>query len=568
MLFQLNISNYALIEDLTLKFCPRLNVLSGETGAGKTIIIGALGLLLGERAYSEQIRQGEETALVEGVFSAGSMEIPEVNRIMSEAGLPLGEELIIAREISRSGRSAARVNGRTVPVLFLKELGQHLVDLHGQHEHQSLLHSEQHLELLDAFGGEPLAAGRTEVAGLYRQRLELLRELDNLGRDSLERERRIDVLEYQIKEIAAADLAADEETELLAQEKILSHSEKLSTCLFQAYTDLFAGEEESEISPVAERLNTAHRLVNEAALIDPDLSAAGELLGSISTQLQELSFELKGYIDHIVFDPAELDRIQRRLGLITDLKRKYGATLEQVLAYSRQAENELQRLRHSEELAAQLEPRIGEVEKLYREASAELSRLRRETASRLENNLHQSLAELALSGAIFEVNIGSRDKPSLRGMDEVEFVFSANPGEEAKPLARIISGGETSRVMLALKATLACQDQIPTLVFDEVDAGIGGVTIQAVAEKLSLLSRHHQVICITHSAQIAALADGHYRFYKETTGERTLTRSEQLGAEERRMEIARMLDGSGINQVSLQHVDQLLARAEKFREKQ
>lgn len=567
MLLQLNVSNYALIEDLTLEFCPRLNVLSGETGAGKSIIIGALGLLLGERATSEQIRQGEETALMEAIFAVAPMEMPQVSKMMEEAGLAMEEELIIAREISRSGRSAARVNARAVPVFFLKELGQHLVDLHGQHEHQSLLRSEQHLELLDAFGGEQLNARRQQVADLYRRLKELTRELETLGQDSAQRERRMEVLNYQIKEITAAGLAVEEEEELLAQEKILAHSEKLSACLFQAYTDLFAGDESSKIAPVADRLHAAGHLVREAALIDPGLSPVAETLESISTQLQELSLELKGYIDNIVFDPAELDRIQLRLGLIADLKRKYGATLEQVLEYSARAESELQRLKNSAELAAQLKPRIADAGKRYREACAGLTKLRREAAHLLEQSLQRVLAELALSGAEFVVNIGPREQPSSRGMDQVEFMFSANPGEPVKPLARIISGGETSRVMLALKTILARQDQIPTLIFDEVDAGIGGATIQAVAEKLSLLSRHHQVVCITHSAQIAALADCHYRLYKEITGERTLTRAGRLQPEERRMEIARMLDGAGINQVSLQHVDQLLNRAANFKEK-
>ncbi|HHX87305.1 MAG TPA: DNA repair protein RecN, partial [Firmicutes bacterium] len=558
MLLQLNVSNYALIEDLSLELCPGLNILSGETGAGKSIIIGALSLLLGERATSDQIRQGEEAALIEAMFAVNPLVLPRISTIMEEAGLTMEEELIISRELSRSGRSVARVNGRAMPVFFLKELGKYLVDLHGQHEHQSLLHPEQHLELLDAFGGDSLAACRQEVADLYSRLKELMRELEALGQDSARRERQMEVLDYQIKEIAAAGLTVEEEEELLRQEKILVHAEKLSTCLLQAYTDLFSGDESSKISPAADRIHAAAQLVDEAALIDSSLSPVVESLQSISTQLQDLSLELKGYIDNLIFDPSELNRIQDRLGLMADLKRKYGSTLEQVIEYGARAESELQRLQNSAELAEQLRPQIAEARQHYGHACAKLTRLRRDAARLLEQRLTQVLGELALDGAQFTVNICPRDQLASRGMDQVEFMFSANPGEPVKPLAKIISGGETSRVMLALKTILARQDQIPTLIFDEIDAGIGGATIQTVAEKLSLLSRHHQVVCVTHSAQIAALADCHYLLYKEIAGERTLTRASLLKTEERRMEIARMLDGAGIDRVSLQHVDQVL----------
>ncbi len=480
--------------------------------------------------------------------------------------MPTEGELIISREISRNGRSICRVNGRAVPLLLLKKMGEHLVDLHGQHEHQSLLRPEQHLALLDAFGDEELEGSRGKVAALYRQIKELTRELETLGQDSAQRERRMDVLNYQIREINAAGLKEEEEEELLSQERILDHSEKLTTSLMQAYGDLFAGDESIEMTPAANRLYAAGLLVSEAAAIDPDLSPAAETLQSISTQLQELALELKGYIDQISFDPDELDRIQRRLGAITDLKRKYGASLTQVLEYSKQAESELQALERSGELAARLQPKIDELGGEYGKICAELTALRRETAAILEGELQAVLRELALPGADFQVDIAPREQLTSRGQDQVEFMFSANPGEAVKPLARIISGGETSRVMLALKTVLARQDRIPTLVFDEVDAGIGGATIQRVAEKLSLLSRHHQVICITHSAQLAAFADCHFLLFKEVVGERTLTRANRLQLAERRMEIARMLDGAGINQVSLQHVDQLLKRALNFKE--
>jgi len=565
VLLELRVSEFALIEDLVLTLAPGLNVLSGETGAGKSIIIGAINLLLGERAAVEQVRQDREAARVEGIFNVSSV-LPEITPLLEQAGIEPAEELIIAREVQAGGRSIGRVQGRAVPISFLKELGRLLVDLHGQHQHQSLLKPEQHLALLDSFGGDTLSECRRRVADLYRKRQELRRQLSTLGSDVAERERRMDILTFQIREIEGANLIPGEEEELLHREKILAHAEKISAIVSRAFTEIYAGDESLGVTAAIDSVNSSRSALEEAAAIDESLKPLVNLLESAAAQLDEAALELRDYLSKIEFDPSELAALQERLNQMRLLKRKYGGTVEEVLQFAASAREELERLQNSETLARELEQQLNELEEQLTTASTELRQVRRETAATLESLLEQGLRELALENARFAVNLTPRENFSAAGMDQVEFMFSANPGEPLKPLARVISGGEMSRVMLALKTVLARQDRIPTLIFDEVDAGIGGSTIQAVAEKLALLGRHHQVICVTHSPQIAAMADNQILLYKEVSGDRTFTRAVPLNETGRREELARMLDGASIDKVSLQHVDSMLERAKKFKD--
>lgn len=566
MLVELRVSNYALIEDLSFNFSSGLNVLSGETGAGKSIVIGAISLLLGERATVEQIRQGCDNAYVEGVVNCTGPRQEDIDYLLDQAGIEKSEELIVAREVYSSGRSVARINGRAVPVSFLKEIGKYLVDLHGQHQHQSLLRPEEHLELLDSFGGEEINASRHKLEELFAKKQELKKELAELGSSSAERERRLDVYEFQVNEIRDTNLQAGEDEDLAAREKILANAEKLWSLTAGAYTDLYAGSDDASSEAVIDRLNRVKNYLGEAAGIDQNLTSLHDLLESAAAQLEEVSHELRDYQSKLEFDPAELSKIQERQNLIRDLKRKYGSSIEEVLDFAAQAEAEMERLRNSEETAARLEEEINELERQMTEESIELRKMRRQTADNIEALLESCLEELALPNARFEARFADKEEVTAKGMDQVEFMFSANRGENVKPLTKIISGGEVSRVMLALKTILARQDLVPTLVFDEVDAGIGGATVQSVAEKLAHLSTHHQVLCVTHSPQIAAMADSHYSLYKETVDERTLTRAALLNSGQRREELARMLDGAGIDQISLQHVDSVLERARRFKE--
>lgn len=565
MLLQLRVTNYALIDDLTLTFNRGLNILSGETGAGKSIVIGAINLLLGERANTDQIRQGQDSAFIEGMVEYNDNLKQQLTNMINDAGIEESEELIIAREVYRNGRSVARVNGRAVPAALLKEIGQKLIDLHGQHQHQSLLHPEQHLELLDAFGGDKLRKARLRVGEVYKKWQEVKKELADIGKDSSERERKVDIAAFQLKEIREANLQPGEDDDLAQREKLLANAEKLSSLVNQAYTDIYTGEETSHVEAVIDRLNRSVHMLQEASGIDQNLGPILELLESTAAQLDEAAHELRDYQSKLEFEPHELVNIQERLNLINNLKRKYGGSVDEVLAFAVQLEAEIERLENSEVLAEKLEQEVSELEKELESKCEELSAMRQETADHLEKVLSKALAALALPNASFKVSIDAKDSFSTDGRDRVEFLFSANPGEPVKPLARIISGGEVSRVMLALKSTLARQDLVPTLIFDEVDSGVGGATIQKVAEKLAELSNYHQVLCVTHSPQIASMADCHYRLYKDTENERTITRAAYLDNKEIRDEIARMLDGASIDQVSLQHVDNLLERAKRFK---
>jgi DNA repair protein RecN (Recombination protein N) len=565
MLLELNVSNYALIEDLKISFTTGLNVLSGETGAGKSIIIGAINLLLGERAAVEQIRQGSDQTLIEGVVKVESQLEEELKALLEGAGISSDEELLLARELSRSGRSVARVNGRAVPVAFLKEIGQLLFDLHGQHQHQSLLRQDQHIELLDSFGGEALTKMRKTLSELWRRKQELKKELAAYGEDNAERERRIDLYSYQVKEISEASLRPGEDDELAAREKLLSNAERICSAVARIYVELFSGDDVGMEQSLIDRLGHLSALLSETAAIDRSLEPLVDLFATASTQLDEVAHELRDYQAKFDFEPAELVAIQERLNLINALKRKYGGTIDATLEFGDEAGREIERLQNSEAKVAKIEADLNILAEELADASAELSCLRKKSATELEKLIEECLQELALPNARFSVKIDRKQEVTVLGNDAVEFLFSANRGEEVKPLAKIISGGEVARVMLALKTALARQDLIPTLIFDEIDSGIGGATIQAVAEKLSELARHHQVMCVTHSPQIASMADSHIRLYKEISGERTLTRATLLDNGERRHELARMLDGAGINQVSLQHVDQMLQRAAAFR---
>lgn len=567
MLVELRVSNLALIEDLSFHFSAGLNVLSGETGAGKSVVIGALNLLLGERASVEQVRQGRERAIVEGMVSCAGPALAIVDKILAEASIEPADELILAREVSSSGRSVARVNGRSVPAALLKELGRVLFDLHGQHQHQSLLRPERHLELLDAFAGEAVITLRQDLADLCRKREKRLEMLLKLGSSGAERERRLEYARFQLAEIREAAPLEGEDGDLSRREKILANAERLSGLIHSAYRALYGDEEGGSEGAAFDEIGLALKDLEEAALIDPSLETFATELSGLTAQLSEICRELGSYRANFQFDSTELESIQLRQNLLNGLKKKYGPSLDEVFSYAHDLEKEIVSLENSAVEAESLQGEITELEDEYTHLSRELGKMRRETASRLEDMLQSILAELALPGALFHVNFLAVEGFSPRGRDKVEFMFSANRGEELKPLARIISGGEVSRLMLALKSVLAKEDPVSTLVFDEIDSGVGGATIQAVAEKLVRLASCHQLMCVTHSPHIAAMADSHFQVYKEISGERTLTRAMLLSEEERRQELARMLDGAAVDEVALLHVDSMLKRAQQFKEK-
>lgn len=563
MLSFLNVRGYALINELSLDFHPGLNVLTGETGAGKSIVIGAIGLILGERASSEHIRSGADEALLEAVFHLPP-GFHELESKLQQLGLPEAEgELVVSREITRSGRNTCRVNGRLVPVASLKELGGVLVDLHGQHTHQSLLKPGTHLFLLDEFGGEDLLQSRDQLHRLYDHWSELKAELNALGESEGERARKLDLLRYQKEEIEGAELKPEEEEDLQQRLLFLDNQEKILQAVHRAHAELYGGE--AQQAAVLDIVNRTKEELNTLQEMDPNLSPFVQVLEEVSAALSELGHDLFGYLDSFEVAEGERDEIERRLELYRRLKTKYGPRVEDVLAYGEKCAEELVQLENSEERARRLESQQLELQQQVREAAQQLSGQREAAAQVLEDQVKGILNELGMEKAEFQVSFKKRDFPGRRGQEEAEFLFSANPGEPPRPLSRIASGGEMARVMLALKSILAEQDRIPTLIFDEIDSGIGGRVIQKVAEKMVGLGAEHQVICVTHSPHIASAAHHQYQLYKEEQEGRMITRVQHLQGEKRVEEIARLLDGDP-GGISRRHAEELLHKGDELKE--
>lgn len=555
MLANLYVENLALIERLELEPGPGFNVLTGETGAGKSLVVDAVNLLLGARASGELIRAGAERAVVQGIFLCPAAP-PFVSRL-AELGLapePDGT-IVLSRELNRSGRNLCRVGGRVVGLGVYQELGRFLVDVHGQHEHQSLLEPQAQLLLLDSFGGQALLAARREVSAAWQRWQEAAALLADWQRQEEEEERLKELWAYQVAEIDAARLRPGEEEELEAEARLLAAAEQLAAATTGAYQLLYGGTGET----------SAYDLISRAAAqliplqsIDPALVPVVEALQEVAFLLEDKAAFLRDYRQHLDFSPGRLGEVQSRLHLIKQLRRKYGGGVEEVLRQGEELKRRLAAAADRSEKLAQAAQELAARERDFHELAASLSVMRREAARRLESEITAVLEELAMPQTVFLVLL-RQTAPGATGTDEVEFHFSANPGEPPRPVARIASGGELSRLMLALKSIMAEHDAIPTLIFDEIDAGLGGGAARAVGEKLRHLSRWHQVICVTHAAQIAACAERHFHLTKEEHGGRTVTRIRLLDEEGRVRELARMLAGR-VDQAALNHARQMLGK--------
>ncbi len=557
MLTLLNMRDFALIDELALEFHEGLNVLTGETGAGKSILIGAINLILGERSSSDQIRTGAEQAQVEAIFHC-SLENQQINEQLERYGISPLDELVFSRQISRRGRNICRINGYAVPLAALKELGGLLVDLHGQHSQQSLLDNDKHLLLLDEFGGLALADVKNKYIEEFNCLQELRQKLKPIGTNDAERERKIDLLRFQKDEIMAAALNEEEETNLRQRLTLLDNVQKLLEIANRAYGEIYEGSH--NFLPVVDRLNNIHADITSLRGIDPILDTFSAILEESITALSELGHEIYTYRDNLAYSPEERDEIEDRLETYSRLKKKYGSTVAEVTAFCEKCSQEIDLLENSAAEILSLKKETVAQQKRVEEQAAKLGALRKSAASVLEGKIIKSLNELGMHDAQFAVEFKQREKPDRSGYDEVEFLFSSNRGEPLKPLARIISAGEMARVMLAVKSILAAQDRIPTLIFDEIDSGVGGITVQKVAEKMARLAFNHQVICVTHSSQIASAANHHYYIFKEVSGDRTCTRVSYLDDHSRVTEIARLLDGRSEDIISRQHAVELLTQ--------
>lgn len=557
MLERLLISDFAVIEEIEVSFANGLTALTGETGAGKSIIVDALHLLLGAKANPGVIRSGSERAVVQGVFCVRHNK--DVLAVLEELGLAPGdneEELLIVREVQGS-RSLCRVNGRLVTVGTLRDIGMYLVDMHGQHEHQSLLRRPAHLTLVDKYAG-PQA---TRLGLILRQTLSdyrgTERELAELKGDARERARLVDLLEFQIAEIDAAGMTVGEDARLREEREQLLHFEKTSAALSRSYEALYAGLPRDRA--VLDRLGAVLQDLKDARRYCPELGPHLETLQQSSYLIEDASREIASLKDSLSFEPYRLQEIEERLHALSRLKLKYGDSVEQILLFRDEAAASLTRIHDSAVRAEFLSTQLGRLRAMYDEQAGELSQLRRAAAATLSARAESVLQELGLHGARFCAAVSPRDSEGLfaDGRDDVEFLFSANLGEELRSLSRIASGGEISRVMLALKTVLSGVDEIPTLVFDEIDSGVGGRTAYAVAEKIAQVASTRQVLCITHLPQIAAAADHHFFVTKREADGRTFTGVRSLGGADREEEIARMLGGS-VSEAALLHARELL----------
>jgi len=556
MLRELRVKNFAVIESATVEFSPGLNVLTGETGAGKSILIDAILLVRGARAQTDVIRTDADTATVEARFEIGAGS--PVSAVLEDAGIAFDGELIVRRELARSGRHRAFVNDSPVTVNLLERLGDHLVEVHGQHEHHRLLEAARQLDLLDRFAEtEEMRESVAALFGKHRAALEDVERTRSAERDRAQRE---DLLRFQVSELDAARLRPGEEDELRTERGRLQHAERFAAGLAEA-AGLLAEEEPSAVG----RLARARRVMADLGRLDGAFASVGEALEGAEAQVEEALARMRALRDRIAAEPGRLEAVDDRLDALTRLKRKYGDTEAAMLAFRDQAAAELDRLTRHEELLAAQERALGEVWTELAGAAQRLSERRSAAARRLASDAQREIRTLGMDRATFEVLVerGAPETISARGLDRVELRLAANPGEEARALARVASGGELSRTMLALHAVLA-SDGVSTMVFDEVDAGVGGRAATVVADKLFSAARHRQVLCVTHLAPIAARAHQHLRVAKTVRAGRTRVSAVALEGDERAAEVARMLGGETTSE-ALRHARELLGRSPRTR---
>ncbi|MDN3513373.1 MAG: DNA repair protein RecN [Candidatus Brocadia sp.] len=565
MLQELYITNFILIDKVTIKLCERLNIFSGATGVGKSMVVGALNFILGGRATSDVVRSGKDEATVIGKFYIKDKHLLKQIKKVSDANAIEGE-LLIQRSIDTNGRGRCRLNDVPITVSMLREIGEILVNIHGQHEHETLLHGINQLYILDDFGGiSPL---RDDFAKVYQQFTEKTQLRDTLKNDQQERRQKMDLYAFQIDEIDKAQLRVSEEEELEKERGILSNAGKIYSAVTSCYSQLYESSE-----AVVERLKSVIRELQSIAKLDDTLQKIFDDCSQSLYQIEDMAFSLGKYRDGFNYDPQRLEYIEERLNTIRKLKAKYGNTIEEILSYRDGAELKLKHLTGEGTTAEQVEEELRELTEVLRQKGNELTRERLSTAERLSPLINEELHDLGIPQGRFCVQIdspflnkdGNPDVSGAKsyGFDRIDFVISPNPGEDLKPLKKIASGGEISRVMLALKHQLAKVDKTPVLVFDEIDANIGGRMGEVIGEKLSSIARSHQVICITHLPQIASYADEQWKVNKLIKNGKTYSTIESLAGESRLEEIADMIRGSEKTDITRKQAQEMLRDAKR-----
>ncbi|MEK5332396.1 MULTISPECIES: DNA repair protein RecN [unclassified Lysinibacillus] len=555
MLRELSIRNFAIIEDLTVSFSDGLTVLTGETGAGKSIIIDAVHLLAGGRGNSEFIRHGAKKAELGGLFHISSTAHP-VYKKLEEAGIEIEEDsIILRRDLNDSGKSVCRVNGKLVPLSVLRDIGASLIDIHGQHENQELMDEKQHIHLLDQFAEEQLSPILEKYSKQYNEYRALKKELATISIDEQLMAQRIDLYQFQMKELEDANLKLGEEDELLDERRRLMNFNKIFERSSAAY-EAIQGETKG-----LDWIGTAMGALDDAAMIDEQFKEASESVTTAFYALQDAAYQVKNVLDELEFDPARLNEVEQRLALFQNLKRKYGSTVEEMIAYYEKIKTELSELLNRDEILQVKERKVLEMEVILGELAEELSHVRKEAANDLSEAIMAELRELHMEKAKFIVNFDVLPYFDVNGKDQVVFYISTNVGEPPKSLPKIASGGELSRMMLALKTIFSSSNGVTSIIFDEVDTGVSGRVAQAIAEKIAAISVNSQVLCISHLPQVAAMADHHYFIKKEVEHDRTFTSLAEIDTHARIEEVSRMMSGAEITELTLQHATELLKMA-------
>ncbi len=558
MLVECTIRNLAVIESAHVRFSPGFLVMTGETGAGKSILIDALSLIAGARGSADFVRHGAKSCEIECVFELAPDHPAWFQLEQWGIAASPEETLLIRRDISAQGKSSARVNGQLLNLTMLKALGDTLINLHGQHDHQSLMKVERHLSLLDSFGEPDITSLHKRYREAYSAYTELRKEWNELEKAGMQNLQMLDLYKYQIEEIEKAALKPGEEKELEEERRKLTHAEKLTQAVTEGYESIYGSQ------MALEQLGKAVEELEDAVKVDQ--AALGPLLDQLRSayyQVEDASFQLRDYREGIEFNPEKLDELENRLALIQSLKRKYGDSVEDILQYVAAIKQDVAKIENRDQ---RLEELRNEVElrkaKLHQRAEA-LSKVRRKQAVQLANNVTEHLRDLQMERTRFEVSVKPLDEPGRDGADLIEFMISPNPGEPLKPLGKIASGGELSRIMLALKSIFAGVDHIPVLIFDEVDTGVSGRAAQAIAEKMARLAENCQVFAITHLPQVACMADSHFLIQKSINEDRTYTEVRSLEDQDRTDELARMLGGVTITDTTRSHAHEMLELAEQ-----
>ncbi|WP_077367663.1 DNA repair protein RecN [Anaerosalibacter sp. Marseille-P3206] len=565
MIVELSVENFVIAEKLHIDFTTGFNVLTGETGAGKSIIVDAISLILGSRASRDFIRTGSDKAILEGLFY---LEKPKkVKTVLDEYGIDSenNDYLLLTRELYTTGRSVSRINGRTVTLNMLNNITRHLIDIHGQHEHQSLLNPDNHIIIIDSFGDEDFKKLKEEVSNYYNELILHNKRLKEISLDEIAKDREIDLLNYQIEEIDSARLSKKEEDEVFEEYEKLNNIKYIVSGLSEGVKLLQSNNYES--FSIIDSINKVLSSIGGIKKYDKEIASYYDTLNNINFELQELNRDLLYYLDNINFDEERIVYLEERIDTINKLKKKYGNTIDDILSYRQKINQRLQVLLNNEKEVEKTKNEINKIKKILNNKCEKLSIERKKISADIEKVFGNELAQLNMKNVIFKVQITKNDNYSLDGFDKIEFLISTNPGESLKPLSKIASGGEISRIMLAFKSILAEYDEIPCLIFDEVDSGISGRTAQIVGEKINSIAKKRQVICISHLPQIAALGDTHFSISKKTEDNRSITEVKKLNYEERIDELARLLGGVDLTDTTRMHAREMLSMAKKTKSK-